>query len=129
MRVAAAGKKKLGEWDDGNSLLAGRLQSIQRTGPGRQNSGTAIDLLEPKGGGASKDKLMIDAPKGVVSGILGKSAAEISLRTNVTRGGEGIECEVLAFCTFQRTVALIPDVSKTRTADVSGQGEQTEFGG
>src|SRR5258706_7890953 len=86
-------------------------------------------LLQPKGSGASEHKLMMGPPKGVLGGILPEEAAVVSLGTEVTGCGESIQGEVLAFCTFQGTVALIPDESKTRTADASGQGKQTEFGG
>jgi hypothetical protein len=72
---------------------------------------------------------MIGPPKGVIGRILPEEAAVVSLGTEVTGCGERIQSEVLALCAFQGTVALVSDKSKTRTADASGQGKQTKFGG
>ena len=121
-------QKKVGQGDDGNSCWQAVCRFIQRAGPGRQNPGAAIDLFQAKSGGASEDKLMIGAPKSVISRILSESAAKIGLRTNITGGGKSIECEVLPFGAFQGIVALVADESKSRTAYVSRQGKQTEFG-
>ena len=74
MRVAAPGKKKFGQGDDGNVRLTGRLQIIERTGPWGQDSGATIDLLQAEGSRAGEDEFMIRPTEGVIGGILGKGA-------------------------------------------------------
>ena len=119
MRVATAGKKKFRQRDDGNILLTGRLQIIQRAGAGRQNPGASIDLFRAQSSRASEDKLMIGPAKSVIGRILGESSAIIRLRTNITGGNKAIQREVLPFGTFQGVVTLVAYERESRTAYVS----------
>src|ERR1039458_1243835 len=129
MGVSATGEENFGQRNDRNTRGASGDKVNDLTGPGRQHPRAPIDLLQSDRSGASEDKFVIGPPEGIIGGILGEGAAVISLRTEVTGCGESIQGEVLAFCTFQRTVAFIPDEGKTRTANASGQRKQTEFGG
>ncbi len=71
---------------------------------------------------------MVGPAEGVVSGILGKGAAVVRLRSHIAGSGESVEGEVLTLGAFERIITLVADEGEARSAHMGWQGKQTEFG-
>src|SRR6202051_440855 len=127
MGVAAAGKKNFRQRDDGDIRSARCGQFADLTGSGRQNPRASIHLFQADGSGPGKHKLMVGTPEGIISGILGESAAVIRLRANVTRRGETIEREILSLGALQRVIPLVVNESEARASNDCGQGKQIKL--
>src|ERR1700736_324262 len=126
MRVSTAPEEKFGQ---GNDRGAGRTDAlpglaISGTGSWGQDSGLPERLLQPNGRRARKHVLAPGAsfpPEGVIGGVLGNYAAEVSFGTEYTGSHEGIQSEVVAFRAFQRVVAFVTNVRKAGAAHTRWQ--------